>query len=72
MTLDFRQGQWGLESCYCQMIGGEAEIVQPLDPIFRALAPGRRAPHPRSFPPLTAGRVSTPLWLRMRLSAAHG
>jgi 6-phosphogluconate dehydrogenase len=34
-------GVWGLERGYCQMIGGEAEIVQRLDPIFRSLAPGR-------------------------------
>ncbi len=33
-------GVWGLERGYCQMIGGEPEIVQYLDPIFRALAPG--------------------------------
>ena len=34
-------GVWGLERGYCQMIGGEKEIVQHLDPIFKALAPGR-------------------------------
>jgi 6-phosphogluconate dehydrogenase len=34
-------GVWGLERGYCLMIGGEREIVQRLDPIFRALAPGR-------------------------------
>ncbi len=34
-------GVWGLERGYCQMIGGETEIVQHLDPIFKALAPGR-------------------------------
>ncbi|QBR70459.1 6-phosphogluconate dehydrogenase (decarboxylating) [Beijerinckiaceae bacterium] len=33
-------GVWGLERGYCQMIGGETEIVAHLDPIFRALAPG--------------------------------
>ncbi|MCI0600165.1 MAG: decarboxylating 6-phosphogluconate dehydrogenase, partial [Beijerinckiaceae bacterium] len=33
-------GVWGLERGYCQMIGGEPEAVQRLDPIFRALAPG--------------------------------
>jgi 6-phosphogluconate dehydrogenase len=32
-------GLWGLERGYCQMIGGEPEIVKRLDPIFRALAP---------------------------------
>jgi 6-phosphogluconate dehydrogenase len=34
-------GVWGLERGYCQMIGGEPEIVRHLDPIFAALAPGR-------------------------------
>jgi len=33
-------GVWGLERGYCMMIGGPAEIVQRLDPIFAALAPG--------------------------------
>src|SRR3984893_18046845 len=33
-------GVWGLKRGYCQMIGGEPEIVRHLDPIFRALAPG--------------------------------
>jgi 6-phosphogluconate dehydrogenase len=34
-------GVWGLERGYCQMIGGEKNIVQHLDPIFKILAPGR-------------------------------
>jgi 6-phosphogluconate dehydrogenase len=34
-------GVWGLERGYCMMIGGEPEVVQRLDPIFAALAPGR-------------------------------
>jgi 6-phosphogluconate dehydrogenase len=33
-------GVWGLERGYCQMIGGENEVVSHLDPIFKALAPG--------------------------------
>ena len=33
-------GVWGLERGYCMMIGGEKEIVDHLDPIFRTLAPG--------------------------------
>jgi len=33
-------GVWGLERGYCMMIGGEKEIVDRLDPIFRTLAPG--------------------------------
>ncbi len=32
-------GVWGLERGFCQMIGGEPEIVKHLDPIFAALAP---------------------------------
>ena len=31
---------WGLERGYCMMIGGPAEIIDHLDPIFDALAPG--------------------------------
>jgi 6-phosphogluconate dehydrogenase len=34
-------GVWGLERGYCQMIGGENDIVKRLDPIFKTLAPGR-------------------------------
>jgi len=34
-------GVWGLERGYCQMIGGENATVNHLDPIFKALAPGR-------------------------------
>ena len=34
-------GVWGIERGYCMMIGGENEAVQHLDPIFKALAPGR-------------------------------
>jgi 6-phosphogluconate dehydrogenase len=34
-------GIWGMERGYCQMIGGEVETVQRLDPIFKTLAPGR-------------------------------
>jgi 6-phosphogluconate dehydrogenase len=33
-------GVWGLERGYCMMIGGEKEVVDRLDPIFAALAPG--------------------------------
>ena len=43
-------GVWGLERGYCQMIGGEKDVVTHLDPIFKALAPGRE-----SVPP-TPGR----------------
>ena len=34
-------GVWGLERGYCMMIGGNKAVVDRLDPIFAALAPGR-------------------------------
>jgi 6-phosphogluconate dehydrogenase len=34
-------GVWGLERGYCQMIGGEKQVVAHLDPVFQSLAPGR-------------------------------
>ena len=34
-------GVWGLERGYCMMIGGEADAVRHLDPIFATLGPGR-------------------------------
>ncbi len=34
-------GLWGLERGYCLMIGGEADVVKRLEPIFKTLAPGR-------------------------------
>jgi 6-phosphogluconate dehydrogenase len=43
-------GVWGLERGYCMMIGGEADVVKHLDPIFSTLAPGL------GDPPRTAGR----------------
>ena len=33
-------GVWGLERGYCLMIGGEADVVRRLDPLFATLAPG--------------------------------
>src|SRR6266481_6724613 len=36
-------GVWGLERGYCLMIGGEEDVVQHLDPLFSALAPGINA-----------------------------
>jgi 6-phosphogluconate dehydrogenase len=34
-------GVWGLDRGYCLMIGGDKAIVEHLDPIFAALAPGK-------------------------------
>ncbi|WP_191083040.1 phosphogluconate dehydrogenase (NAD(+)-dependent, decarboxylating) [Roseococcus microcysteis] len=47
-------GVWGLERGYCLMIGGEAEVVARLDPLFVALAPGEAAASP------TPGRAGDP------------
>src|SRR5712692_5337629 len=46
-------GVWGLERGYCQMIGGENDVVKHLDPIFKTLAPGR------GDAPRTPGREET-------------
>jgi 6-phosphogluconate dehydrogenase len=43
-------GVWGLERGYCQMIGGEDDVVRRLDPIFATLAP------PMDAAPRTPGR----------------
>jgi len=42
-------GIWGAERGYCLMIGGDADVVSRLSPIFRTLAPGQGsvAPSPR-------------------------
>jgi 6-phosphogluconate dehydrogenase len=53
-------GVWGLERGYCQTIGGERAVVERLEPIFAALAPGIAAA------PRTAGREKRPS------SAEHG
>ena len=40
-------GVWGLERGYCLMIGGERDVVERLEPIFKTLAPGhgQHPPH---------------------------
>jgi 6-phosphogluconate dehydrogenase len=50
-------GVWGLERGYCQMIGGEKDVVTFLDPIFKTLAPGRDAVPPTSGRPVDAGTL---------------
>jgi len=47
-------GVFGLQRGFCLMIGGEAEVVGRLDPIFRTLAPGVEAV------PRTPGREGEP------------
>ena len=53
-------GVWGKERGYCMMIGGEADVVQRLDPIFAALAPSVEAAE------RTPGRAGLPT------TAEHG
>ncbi len=53
-------GVWGLERGYCLMIGGETDVVQRLDPIFKTLSPG----------PGTIGR--TPGREKLGGTAEHG
>jgi 6-phosphogluconate dehydrogenase len=48
-------GVWGLDRGYCLMIGGDKAVVEHLDPIFKALAPGVDAA-PRT--PGTSGKPS--------------
>jgi len=47
-------GVWGAERGFCQMIGGEPEVVKHLDSIFATLAP------PFESAPRTAGREKAP------------
>jgi 6-phosphogluconate dehydrogenase len=54
-------GVWGLERGFCQMIGGEPQVVKHLDPIFATLAP------PTDSAPRTAGREKV-----MGSTAEHG
>jgi 6-phosphogluconate dehydrogenase len=39
-------GVWGLERGYCLMIGGETEVVQRLEAIFKTIAPGASSAEP--------------------------
>jgi 6-phosphogluconate dehydrogenase len=47
-------GVWGRERGYCQMIGGDTDVVRRLDPIFATLAPAVDAA------PRTPGRTGPP------------
>jgi 6-phosphogluconate dehydrogenase len=47
-------GVFGLDRGYCLMIGGEPEIVEHLDPVFKSIAPGVDAAQ------RTAGRTGEP------------
>jgi len=49
-------GIFGLERGYCLMIGGNANVVQRLDPIFAALAPGAEPSDAQTASSGTAGQ----------------
>ena len=51
-------GVWGLERGYCQMIGGEPDVVAHLDPIFKTLAPGRETVSPTPGRPADSGTAA--------------
>jgi 6-phosphogluconate dehydrogenase len=53
-------GVWGLERGYCLMIGGEAEPVARLGPLFKTIAPGAGSAEP------------TPGWTRTDSTAPDG
>ncbi len=48
-------GVWGLDRGFCLMIGGQAEAVQRLDPIFTTLAPGAGSAAPTPSRTRTGG-----------------
>jgi 6-phosphogluconate dehydrogenase len=51
-------GVWGRENGYCQMVGGEPDIVARLAPIFGALAPGGDAPASSERPATRAANTA--------------
>ena len=67
-------GVWGLERGYCMMIGGEADVVQRLAPIFATLAPGigdiPRTPGREDAPGAAAGSTAEQGYLHCGASGA--
>src|ERR1043165_1242202 len=53
-------GVWGLERGYCQMIGGEKDVVEFLDPIFKTLAPGSDGVATAPGRPANSGSAAPP------------
>ncbi|MEO7042650.1 MAG: phosphogluconate dehydrogenase (NAD(+)-dependent, decarboxylating) [Gemmatimonadaceae bacterium] len=52
-------GVWGIDRGFCQMIGGEADIVKHIDPLFATLAPSvDSAPLTPSRDPKTGGTAA--------------
>ncbi|QOJ32233.1 MAG: decarboxylating 6-phosphogluconate dehydrogenase [Gammaproteobacteria bacterium] len=61
-------GVWGLERGYCLMIGGPVAVVRRLEPLFRALAPGRGEVVPAAPP--AAGSTASEGYLHCGPSGA--
>jgi len=63
---------WGLERGYCLTIGGDKQVVERLDPVFRALAvtsPFNDLPSPAYFRTELLGQQS-PQWSLADFAAA--
>jgi 6-phosphogluconate dehydrogenase len=58
-------GIWGLDNGYCQMVGGEHEVVARLAPVFASLAPGGAA----AAAPAVKGSTAQDGWLHC---GSHG
>ncbi len=61
-------GVWGLERGYCLMIGGDADAVERLDPVFASIAPGLGDVDPT--PNRTSGGTAPEGYLRCGPSGA--
>jgi 6-phosphogluconate dehydrogenase len=61
-------GVWGLQRGYCLMIGGDEEVVQHLDPIFRGIAPGvEAAPRTPGGPSSVSPKLQATAWCGVRM-----
>ncbi|HEV8201634.1 MAG TPA: decarboxylating 6-phosphogluconate dehydrogenase [Candidatus Polarisedimenticolia bacterium] len=65
-------GVWGVERGYCLMIGGPRAAVERLDPIFRALAPGRAAAPPTPGRARRPDHIASPSSLTVPSNAEEG
>jgi 6-phosphogluconate dehydrogenase len=64
-------GVWGLDRGYSLMIGGPSEVVDRLDPIFAALAPGDDGATPTEGPGRTSGSAGRGYVYCGRAGAGH-
>ncbi|HYV19438.1 MAG TPA: decarboxylating 6-phosphogluconate dehydrogenase [Verrucomicrobiae bacterium] len=65
-------GVWGVERGYCLMIGGPRAAVERLEPIFRALAPGRAAAPPTPGRARRPDHIASPSSLTVPSNAEEG